>query len=91
MHGSESTTHIHLDRLAEKVGGRYRLTKLISERMRQLNGGAPLLVDLRPHERLISAVCREVEEGLISLDVPELADVAEQAEFDVLGIEGGSE
>lgn len=87
MQSYDSLTQIHLDALAEKVGGRYRLTRLVSQRMQQINGGHPLLVERRPNEALLAAVCREIEENKVELEMPEAALLAEdEAPLDILGI-----
>jgi len=67
----ESLHSIPIDALAEKVGGRNRLTRLVSLRLRALNAGAPLLVERQTGEALLAAVCREVQEGKIWLEVQE--------------------
>ena len=51
----DSLHEIPLDALAEKVGGRIRLTYLISQRLCQINAGAPLLVELGEDEALLAA------------------------------------
>jgi len=83
----DSLASLHMDNLATKVGGKFRLTRLVSQRLRAINSGEPLLVDRQPNEALLAAVCREIEEDLISLDIPEVAVSAEETEFDILGID----
>lgn len=83
----ETLSAVHQDKLAEIVGGKFRLTRLISLRLRDLNNGAPLLVDRRHEEANLAAVCREIEEGLISLETVEPVAPQEDGEFDLLGIE----
>jgi DNA-directed RNA polymerase omega subunit len=83
-----------LDRLAEKVGGRYRLTHLVSQRLRQINAGAPLLLERREEEHLLATVCREVDEGLVFLESEDLPAEAEgESELDLFGFdeEGGED
>jgi len=65
----ESLSLIPHDALAEKVGGKFRLTRLIAQRLRDINNGAPLLVERRPDEALLAAVCREISEDKISLEI----------------------
>lgn len=60
-----------VDRLARKVGGRFRLVTLVSKRLRAVNNGDPYLVEAHPGERPIETVCREIEEGKIWLETPE--------------------
>lgn len=76
----------HIDQLAEKVGGRFRLTKLVSERLRQVNAGSPLLVQRLEGESILSAICREVEQGLISLEVEEQAEAMTETNIDLLSL-----
>jgi DNA-directed RNA polymerase subunit K/omega len=59
---------INTDKLADIVGGRYALTCLVAKRLQEVNAGAPLLVEQKTGERLIDAVCREVEENKIWLE-----------------------
>lgn len=87
MQSYDSLSQIQHDQLAELVGGRFRLTRLISMRLREIMGGAPLLVERHPHEALLSVVCREIEAGLISLDVPEIQLEEQESDMDLLGIE----
>ena len=83
----ESLHCIPLDQLAEKVGGRHRLTYLVSQRLVQINFGAPLLVERRPNEALLSVVCREVAEDKIWLEAPKEEMRTAQTDLDILGIE----
>lgn len=87
MQSYDSLSQIQHDHLAELVGGRFRLTRLISMRLREIMGGAPLLLERKPHEALLSVVCREIESGLISLDVPDVHIEEEEMDMDLLGIE----
>lgn len=82
----DSLRTIHLDTLAEKVGGRHRLTYLISQRLRAVTRGAPLLVERQENEALLAAVCREVSEGKVWLEVPEAKPEGEVEDFDILGL-----
>ncbi len=87
MQSYESLSSIHQDKLAGMVGGKFRLTKLISQRMRDINNGAPLLVEREKNEALLAAVCREIEEGLITLETVEPVVQEDDGDFDLLGIE----
>ncbi len=85
----ESLSTIPHDALAEKVGGKFKLTRLIAQRLRDINNGAPLLVERRKDEALLAAVCREIEEDKISLEIHTVAapEYQDQGEFDdYLGI-----
>ena len=87
MQSYASLSAIHQDRLAEIVGGKFRLTRLISLRLRDLYNGAPLLVERKRNEANLAAVCREIEDGLISLETIEPVGEQEETDFDLLGIE----
>jgi DNA-directed RNA polymerase subunit K/omega len=83
----DSLHDLPLDALAEKAGGRHRLTVLVAKRIRQINEGAQLLVERLPGEALLAAVCREVLAGKIWLETVETETQAESAdEFDLLGL-----
>jgi DNA-directed RNA polymerase subunit K/omega len=82
----DSLHNIPMDILSEKVGGRHRLTRLISLRLRALNSGAPLLVEKKENEALLAAVCREVAEGKIWLEVPEEQIAPPQGDLDLLSM-----
>jgi DNA-directed RNA polymerase subunit omega len=55
-----------IEKLIEKVGGRYRLTVLIQKRMRELNRNSPSLVDLN-NASPMDIVLTEIENDMISL------------------------
>jgi DNA-directed RNA polymerase subunit K/omega len=83
----DSLHEIHLDKLAEVAGGKARLTYLVAQRLRAINNGAQLLVEKRPGEALLAAVCREVLEKKIWLEIPETGETAdEEEEFDLLAL-----
>lgn len=86
MQSYESLSSIPQDKLADIVGGKFHLTRLISIRLRDLNNGAPLLVERKDNEATLAAVCREIEDGLISLDSYESVTDQEESDFDILGI-----
>ena len=82
----DSLHNIPLDQLAEAAGGKARLTYLIAQRLRAINNGAQLLVERQPGEAILAAVCREVLERKIWLEVQDADDAAEEAEFDLLAL-----
>lgn len=55
-----------LERLTQKVGGRFRLTTLLQKRLSELVKGSPPLVDLPSSDYFEIALC-EIEEGKIEL------------------------
>ena len=55
-----------LERLTQKVGGRFRLTSLLQKRLAELVKGSPPLVDL-PSNNYFEIALREIEEGRIEL------------------------
>lgn len=83
----DSLHDIHLDKLAEIAGGKARLTYLVAQRLRAINNGAQLLVDRLPGEALLAAVCREVLEKKIWLEIAETEEPQqEEEEFDLLAL-----
>ncbi len=84
----ESLHNLPLDQLAEKVGGRHRLTVLISRRLRMFNAGAPYLVERQGNESLISVAAREILADKIWLDTAEYEneEVAAASDMDILGL-----
>lgn len=83
----DSLHTIQLDRLAEVAGGKARLTYLVAQRLRAINSGAQLLIERQPGEALLAAVCREVLEKKIWLEIPETEELpAEEEEFDLLAL-----
>jgi len=55
-----------LERLTQKVGGRFRLTTLLQKRLSELVKGSPALVDL-PSTDYFEIALREIEEGKVEL------------------------
>lgn len=55
-----------IDTLAEKFGGRYKLTVLIQKRLRELTKGAQKLVDV-DSRNLIHIVIEEIKQGKIGI------------------------
>ncbi len=83
----ESLHTIQLDKLAEAAGGKARLTYLAAQRLRAVYNGAQLLVERQPGESVLAAVCREVLEKKIWLEIPETEELpAEEEEFDLLAL-----
>ncbi len=87
----DSLAAIPQDKLADMVGGKFHLTRLVSMRLRDVKNGAPLYVERRANEALLAAVCREVEEGFISLETYEAVVEQDDADFDITNILGISE
>lgn len=83
----DSLHSIPVDRLSEVAGGKARLTYLVAQRLRSINNGAQLLVERQPGEALLAAVCREVLEKKIWLEIPETEELPqEEEEFDLLAL-----
>lgn len=55
-----------LERLTQKVGGRFRLTALLQKRLSELVKGSPPMVDLASNN-FFEVALREIEEGRIEL------------------------
>lgn len=64
-----------IDQLAEKFGGRYRLTVLIQKRLKELVKGGQKLVDLEDRN-LIKVVMEEIRSGKVGFEGPSLEDLA---------------
>ena len=62
-----------IDSLAEKFGGRYRLTVLIQKRLKELVKGAQKLVDLEDRN-MINVVMEEIRQGKISFEGQQFED-----------------
>ena len=56
-----------IDQLAEKLGGRYKLTVLIQKRLKELVKGAQKLVDLEDRN-IINIVLEEIHQGKIGFE-----------------------
>jgi DNA-directed RNA polymerase omega subunit len=76
MH-NEPVALLNIDDLADRVGGRFQLTALVAKRLREVNAGAPFLVEALPGERTLDTVCREIRDGKIWLEVASEAEVEE--------------
>ncbi len=66
------------ERLARRVGGRFKLATLVMKRLIQINRGSQLLVE-PPSDNPIDAVLKEVDLDLARL-VPRLPAPGEEAE-----------
>jgi DNA-directed RNA polymerase subunit omega len=64
------------DKIARKVGGRFKLTTLVQKRMVALNRGARALVDL-PTKDMMEVVVAEIMTDKIYLDTSGRVKVAE--------------
>ncbi len=60
-------SNTEIERLAEKFGGRYKLTVLIQKRLKELVKGAQKLVDLEDRN-LIKVVLEEIRSGKVSFE-----------------------
>jgi len=56
-----------IDRLAEKFGGRFKLTVLLQKRVRELVRGAPRLVET-DHKNLIDVAMEEIRQGKLEFE-----------------------
>ncbi len=84
----DSLAAIPQDKLADMVGGKFHLTRLISLRLKDIKNGAPLFVERKTNEALLAAVCREIEEGYITLETYEPVTTQDDAEYDINDILG---
>ena len=66
------------DRLASKVGGRFKLASLVSKRLIEINRGSQPLVEPET-SNLLDTVLKEIDLGLVRL-VPRLPAPEEKAE-----------
>ncbi len=73
-----------IDRLARKVGGRFKLASLVMKRLVDINRGSQPLVDPEGGS-MLSAALKEIELDLVRL-VPRLAAPEEQAEEKPSGV-----
>lgn len=62
-----------VDSLAEKFGGRFKLTVLIQKRVRELVKGAPRLVET-DKKNLIDVALEEIRQGKVGLEGLELEE-----------------
>ena len=68
---TEGRKHPEIDQLAEKFGGRFKLTVLIQKRVRELVKGAQKLVDSE-HKNLIDIAVEEIKAGKVTYEGMEL-------------------
>ncbi len=66
-----------LDHLAEKFGGRYKLTVLIQKRLKELVKGGQKLVDLEDRN-LINVVLEEIKQGKVTFEGYQLEEEAKE-------------
>lgn len=59
--------NIEIDELAEKFGGRFKLTVLIQKRLKELVKGSPKLVETEDRN-LIKIVLEEIRQGKVSFE-----------------------
>jgi DNA-directed RNA polymerase subunit omega len=64
-----------IDRLARKVGGRFKLTSLVMKRLVDINRGSQPLVEAEGNNLLYSAL-HEIELDLVRI-VPQIAEATE--------------
>ena len=62
-----------IDQLAEKFGGRYKLTVLIQKRLKELVKGGQKLVDLEDRN-IINVVMEEIRQGKIGFEGQQFED-----------------
>ena len=62
-----------IDRLAEKFGGRFKLTVLIQKRVKELVKGAAKLVET-DHKNLIDVAIEEIRQGKLQWEGMESGD-----------------
>jgi len=65
--------YTEIDQLAEKFGGRYKLTVLIQKRLKELVKGGQKLVELEDRN-LINIVMEEIRQGKVTFEGLELGD-----------------
>jgi DNA-directed RNA polymerase subunit K/omega len=63
--------YTEIDQLAEKFGGRYKLTVLIQKRLKELVKGGQKLVELEDRN-LINIVMEEIRQGKVTFEGFEL-------------------
>ncbi len=67
MTGGMTMDKSEIDRMAEKFGGRFKLTVLLQKRVRELVKGAPRLVEC-DHKNLIDVALEEVRQGKLQFE-----------------------
>ena len=87
----DSLTNIPHDMLAEKVGGKFRLTHIIYTRLNDiLSGRSHFLVEPLENEAPIATVCREILENKVWLVIPEVQAQIPENDYDLLGLSDDS-
>jgi DNA-directed RNA polymerase subunit omega len=76
---SVNVNYMEIDQMAERFGGRYKLTVLIQKRLKELVKGAQKLVELEDRN-LINVVLEEIRQGKIVLEGMELPSAAKEEE-----------
>lgn len=66
-----------IDQLAEKFGGRYKLTVLIQKRLKELVKGGQKLVDVEDRN-LINIVIEEIRQGKVTFEGLQLEEDGEK-------------
>lgn len=80
-------TNIPHDRLAEKVGGKFRLTTIVARRLNEISSGrSRFLVDPLENEAPIATICREILENKIWLETPQIQAETPENDYDLLGL-----
>lgn len=67
-----------IDELAQRIGGRFKLTVLLQKRLRELGRGAAALVEVSD-QNLIDTALEEIRQGKVYLEGEELAEETEKA------------
>jgi DNA-directed RNA polymerase subunit K/omega len=65
--------YTEIDQLAEKFGGRYKLTVLIQKRLKELVKGGQKLVEMEDRN-LINIVLEEIRQGKVTFEGLQLED-----------------
>ena len=69
--------YTEIDQLAEKFGGRYKLTVLIQKRLKELVKGGQKLVDAEDRN-MINIVLEEIRQGKVTFEGYSLEDDKEE-------------
>ena len=67
-----------VDELAQRIGGRFKLTVLLQKRLRELGRGAAALVEVSD-QNLIDTALEEIRQGKVFLEEEELTEETEKA------------
>jgi DNA-directed RNA polymerase subunit omega len=74
-----NVNYMEIDQMAERFGGRYKLTVLIQKRLKELVKGAQKLVELEDRN-LINVVFEEIRQGKIVLEGMDLPSAPKEEE-----------